>query len=554
MPASALASLLSALTIGTVFATQATAQSSLTTTFASNNGGAIGGMVYFDLAVANPAGVTIKKLDINTLATRGSVQVYTTPTSFVGVATQPQAWTLGATGALVPAGLNSPSEVCLGAGLQLPAGSYGIAIVGEDIAQRYTNGVAGTVVSNADLSLAIGAASNVAFGGSQFAPRMWNGTLHYDVGPTTTFSCAYTESFGDGCTAGATSWYQEFSDLASFDLAGSFALPLSIRAITAGPAGYIVVPATPAWYTPTGTALTNNSSSAPGPITASTFSATISMPFGFTHPGGTTSTLHAGSNGWVHLGPTNEVLDTDLPSTHTLLSDSGRLAPLWALLDPSANVATNSAAGIYFDVDPSGTAIYITWLDCGDARTGSPLPGTTSINMQCVIYSSGNFEFRYGPMQYGPGAGPAVVGWSPGATVPDPGSIDVSHGLPWYTNGPDSFPLEHHVGAAKLGSVLEFAVDEVPPLAPVAFLVVGDVAYPSGLSLAAAGAPGCSVFTNSLATATIPVTAGSGTIVLGVPQNPALIGSTFVSQCAAVAQQNALNLDTSNGVSWTIGN
>lgn len=554
MPASALASLLSALAFGSVCATDIAAQSSLTTTFASNNAGAVGGMVFFDVVVANPAGVTIKKLDINTTAARGFLQVYTTPNSYVGVGAQPQAWIQAATGVLVPAGQDNPSEVCLGAGLFLPAGSHGVALVGDEINHRYSNGVAGTVVSSADLSVAIGAAANTPFGGAQFAPRLWNGTVHYDVGQSSTFSCAYTESFGDGCTTGATSWYQEFSDLTSFDLVGTFATPLAIRAITAGATGYIVLPATPAWYAPTGVALSNNNSSFPGPVTASTLSATINLPFAFTYPGGTTTTLHAAGNGWVHLGPTNVVLDTDLPSTHALLTESGRLAPLWALIDPSANLATNSAAGIYFDVDPLGNAVYVTWLDCGDARTGIPAPGTTSINMQCVIYSNGNFEFRYGPMLYGPGSGPALVGWSPGSTVPDPGSIDVSHGLPWYTNGPDTFPLHHYVGAAKLGTVLELAVDDVEPIMPVAFLVVGDIAYPAGLSLTAVGAPGCSVFTNTLATAAVPVTAGSGTFSLGVPQTPVLIGSTFVSQCAAVSQHNALNLDTSNGVSWTIGN
>lgn len=516
-------------------------------------------MVFFDVVVANPLGITVKKLDINTVSTSGELAVFLTPSGFTGVAGSSAAWTQVADGTLVPAGLDSPSEVCLGAGFHLAPGSYGIAMTGASISHRYTNGGPGvpSAITNADLSLAIGATSNTPFGGAQFLPRLWNGSLHYEVGSTTTFSCAYTRSLGRGCNEGATTWYEQFADLSSFDLGGAMALPIVVRAAFMGPSGYLVLPATPAWYPPTGAPLADNVASNPGTITASEFSEPITLPFSFTFPGGSTNVVHASANGWVHLGATNQAFDGSLPSVSGLLSQEPRLAALWSNLDPAANVATNSAAGIYYDIDPNGLAVYITWLDVGDARTGPPPAGATSINVQCAIYSNGNYEFRYGDVVPGPGVGPAIVGWSQGgivAPVPDPQSIDVSSGLPLFTNGPDNFALEHGCGTAKLGTALELMVDHVEPMAPVAVLLVGDVEV--NQSLAALGAPGCSLFVNSLATATVAVggPTGSGNFVLAIPTSPSLVGSAFISQYAALTPRNALNLSTSNGVSWTIGN
>jgi hypothetical protein len=46
-------------------ATLAVAQSPLTTTYLNNNGGSVGGGVYYDLTVTTPAGITITGLDVN---------------------------------------------------------------------------------------------------------------------------------------------------------------------------------------------------------------------------------------------------------------------------------------------------------------------------------------------------------------------------------------------------------------------------------------------------------------------------------------------------------
>ena len=77
MQKQSLSLLFSALLAGSVFA-----QSPLTTTFLNNNGGAVGGGVYFDLNVLVPT-ISVTGLNLN-LAGTGSVEVYTCPVTRLG--------------------------------------------------------------------------------------------------------------------------------------------------------------------------------------------------------------------------------------------------------------------------------------------------------------------------------------------------------------------------------------------------------------------------------------------------------------------------------------
>lgn len=169
----------------------ATAQSSITTLWTSNNNGSAGGGVYFDIQVAtNP--LSVVALDVNTTATAGTpfgFELYTRPGTYVGFTGSPTGWTLAATGTGVAAGRDLPSPVTLNAPFDLPANELigiAVALVGGpgSASQAYTNGTgANQFYQNADLSLTLGAASNVLFSGSAFTPRVWNGTIYYNVVP-----------------------------------------------------------------------------------------------------------------------------------------------------------------------------------------------------------------------------------------------------------------------------------------------------------------------------------------------------------------------------------
>jgi len=72
----------SLLAAGAVFPGLLLAQSPLTTTYANNNGGSPGGSVYFDLTLNT--GIAITQLDTNTSGLSGTLDLYTTPTTYSG--------------------------------------------------------------------------------------------------------------------------------------------------------------------------------------------------------------------------------------------------------------------------------------------------------------------------------------------------------------------------------------------------------------------------------------------------------------------------------------
>lgn|GEM_PF-3769622 len=528
------------------------AQAPLTTLFASNNQGATGGMVYFDLDVQAASGVTVTQLDLNLASAGADLEVYVTAGGYVGSAADPTAWSLAARGPVELASVDQPSVVCLGPGFYLPQGLHGIAVRGDGAVHRYTNGQSSQTFANAELQLTAGAASNQPFGGAQYAPRIWNGAVHYLLGAGGVGACAWTERIGAGCYAGATTFYEDFSSLGVVDLAGSVTAPVVLAATSVGPLGYVVAPAAPQWFTPQGAPLSDNLG---GLLGDDDVSQPLTLPFVFSFPGGSTSVVHATANGEVYLGASSALTADVTPTGAELTTQQPRLAPLWCDLEPLANVPTNSASGVYFDVSASGSEAYITWLDLADGRGGPPQAGVTSITAQCVMRSDGSFAFRYGDLQAGPGTGRAVVGFGPGGDAPDPGSRDLDQSLPFATNGPDRFPLEHGCTPPSLGAAMTFEVRNVEASA-VAFVMLGDSPISGGVDLGFLGAPGCRAYTNVVGSLVVSVIqpAGAGSVPLAVPSSPALLGATFTSQAVAPNSGNALSLATSNGMRWKLGN
>ena len=169
----------------------------LGTLFASNNSGAQGGAVYFDVTVG-PEDISVTDIDINTAdAGAFTMDVYSVAGSYVGNEGDASAWTLQAVGSGTGAGIDTPSNAVLDTPITLEAGmSYGMAIVLDaSHAHAYTNGDGSNEnYSNADLTLDLGAASNVPFDGAPFSPRVFNGNINYLIGTaasqTIEFDCS----------------------------------------------------------------------------------------------------------------------------------------------------------------------------------------------------------------------------------------------------------------------------------------------------------------------------------------------------------------------------
>jgi hypothetical protein len=196
--------LLIAISLMCLSATSASA--GITTLFASSNGGAFGGGVYFDATIAG-ADITVTGLDTNTKETDlfTGLKIYTRVGTAFGNEGSVSGWSLVATGSGTGAGEDNPTAVTLSNPFVLDASTqYGIAIVmPSNIGHDYTNGDGGNqYYANADLSLTFGTATNVAFTGEVFDPRVWNGTIDYNVNsasPVPVPSALLLGSLGMGC-------------------------------------------------------------------------------------------------------------------------------------------------------------------------------------------------------------------------------------------------------------------------------------------------------------------------------------------------------------------
>ncbi|MBI5853123.1 MAG: hypothetical protein HZB39_19100 [Planctomycetes bacterium] len=159
-------------------------QQRLATLFASDNVGADGGAVYFDLSAGQP--VLLQELEVNVDAPIGTplqVTVHALPSGTGYAGNEPSgAWTTVAVddGTARSFGVDRPSRVPLLAQHLLLAGTQGIAVVVRGAAQRYTNGT-GVNQSYSDgvITLTLGSASPAPFQSPVFAPRVWNGSVGY---------------------------------------------------------------------------------------------------------------------------------------------------------------------------------------------------------------------------------------------------------------------------------------------------------------------------------------------------------------------------------------
>lgn len=161
----------------------------ITTLFAENNGGAIGGAVFFDLDVFSPSGITIEKIFLNTEESNQQInlQVFTRAGTASGFQSTLTGWTLTSTGSGTALGINNASMIDV-SDFFLAQGVTGFALDAVDFAHDYTNGTGfNQFFSNADLSLSLGSATNgdLGSGGLIFSPRVANISIEYSVGAVT---------------------------------------------------------------------------------------------------------------------------------------------------------------------------------------------------------------------------------------------------------------------------------------------------------------------------------------------------------------------------------
>ncbi len=151
--------------------------SSLTTTFADNNG--VPPVIYFDILPSTD--IYLHGLDVNTTAAIGEAlycDIYTRSGTHVGNELSSAGWSARTAGIGVSAGQGNQSQIDFNSGLYMSQGStVGVAVVARNFLHRYTTG--GNSYSNADVTVNLGSASTGTFSGSLFTPRTGNISLRY---------------------------------------------------------------------------------------------------------------------------------------------------------------------------------------------------------------------------------------------------------------------------------------------------------------------------------------------------------------------------------------
>lgn len=496
--------------------------------FVTNNQGSVGGAVYFQLNVTSTFGRRICGIDVHAGVAAGTaltgdlyVNLIETDVSLITTGSPSLAaanWcrVSGLTG--VANGVGVPSPMVLTTPLDLPLGSYVMAIAGN-FDHRYTNGTASnTTATGSGLTFTAGGASNVPFTGGVFTPRVVNATFQYIV-PTTPITVfpfqALADAVGTGC-GGQPSQLLELFPAAGFDLQNRDLLFTfsggSMTTSVLGPTP-IVPPVAP------NLGLGDDQN-------------TALIPLGFLIDGLCANAISVASNGYIWLGATGRADFTE--SIAEFANEGARVAPYWTDLNPAAG------GSIHVDLGPN--VAIVTWLNV------FPFGGVAPEVTTQVVIQPNSIRIRYNPAG-GAFATSVLTGITNGVRpAAAPASVNLSAGgipaRPWGSN------LEMRLLARPIiGTTARFETVGIPPgMLGVGTLQVG-AALP-GLPLAPLTPPGCFQYVPANP-AGIGLFIGTcrGTSNLALPNNSGLVGIRFTTQAWALGS----TILTSNGLDCRVG-
>lgn len=366
-------------------------------------------------------------------------------------------------------------------------------------------------------------------------------------------------NYGAGCGPNPRSFAEVFpTTAANLDLTTGL---MMVPDVPGAPTSYTVLPGLGAPMVPvTGVALLNNAAT-PAVMADDAMSQACTLPWAFPYVGGTTTTIHANTNGYISLVPTTVTGGDFSPTIPEMVTTSTsihsglpRLFPCWYDLYGNRNVTVNPAAGVYFQVDPVTNHAIVTWNDVGELATSTA--GTKSFNFQVELWPNGTIEFRYGAMSaFGSTSQAKIVGFTPGAGSLAPIATDLTAAMPFQTGVVDDLPLTITSTRPVLGLPFTVTTNSIP--APGLTLNwISTVQFNPGIDLGIIGAPGCKAYMDANASAlnSLLLGVGSQAFNVTVPTDPIFAGVNLYTQSAAASAFNALGFQTSNAVALTIGN
>jgi len=275
--------------------------------------------------------------------------------------TTPSVWYVDITFATPFAYDPTLGDLCLD--VSFPAGSF--VASGASATPSSMDYVTGTVAPNIGLgSRVYNLTSNTAL----------TGTTQLNLAPVIDWKVAgfaAADSYGQGCYNFKTSLYEYFTTLSAPTDLGNPAGTNAVTFLPNGSGGYVSVPGTGAWYTPTSADLA---------LTDDSLSPAITLPFTFPFAGGSTSSIKVCSNGFVWLDGVQT--STDLSATVAeLLGLAPRIACFWRDLNPvTIDPATAARYGqITAETDVATGDFVVTWNRIPDYSTG----GTSAPSSWC---------------------------------------------------------------------------------------------------------------------------------------------------------------------------
>lgn len=337
--------------------------------------------------------------------------------------------------------------------------------------------------------------------------------------------------FGDGC-GGVTNfatYYESFS-AGAFDLGGSPGNETVLNNLNAG-SGLVVLPGAPAWFTPTSPDLG-----------LSDDAVSTAQPLGFTLnlPGGVSTTdVYICSNGFIWLQSGGSADYT--PSASELVSQGPRICMLWQDLNPA------TGGTIHFDTDPANGVAYVTWLGVPAYNNAA-----ATVDMQCAIFSSGNFEMRYSNETISTsGTRTPFVGFTPGLGVMEPPVSDLSV-LPIFTQ-PDQFVPNLSLSSTRPveGASMAITVDDIPSGTALGTVVLSPTQVFPGMQ-PFPGLGSCMQFVGLDNVSYFLPTGSTQVINVTIPSTGYTGVSVFAQAVTLSPGVNPLGVATSNGLEWVI--
>jgi hypothetical protein len=340
--------------------------------------------------------------------------------------------------------------------------------------------------------------------------------------------------YGTGCYAEFASFY-EYLDTGTFDLSGT-----GVTMLLSG--GYAVLPPLTSYVPPSPNATTL--------VLQDDDETSVTLGAPFPYAGGTTTSLAVCSNGYVSAASNGA---NSYPDVFLFLDMFEASWHSWHDFDPSSGGAVK--------FEEIGGVAYFTWD--GVFTYGTTTPETMQMQFDT---NTGAVHIHWVSIS-GQGT-PYLVGYSPGGSSLDPGSIDLTSALPLTTFVADLPPLvlsanPPPISTATTGTLVTYTVDNAHPNGPgqyVGVLVLSNGQIPPpGIDLAnLLGAPGCAQYITSL-DVLVPMFSGTPTLQASFNIPPGIPLFTFYGQAVALFVpgtlpngQNPGGFLSSNGIETTV--